>query len=112
MSSEAFFPLIAAVGTSVGVVLLIYWIGGRLGAKGTMKDPVKNEPYACGEDLPTEESRVDLEKFLIFALYFLIFDILAFVVATSFYTIGLIPVTYSVIVLIAVSVLIFSRRYK
>lgn len=112
MSSEVTFPLVAAVGTSLIMVLLIYWIGGRSSAKESVKDTAKNEPYACGEDMPAEESRVDLEKFLIYALYFLIFDILAFVLATSFYAIGLIPVTYSLIVLVAVTVLIFSRRYK
>lgn len=112
MSSDVAFPLLAAFGLSLVMVLLIYFIGGKISAKSVTKEAGKNEPYACGEDMPTEESRVDLEKFLVFALYFLIFDILAFVLATSFYTIGLMPITYSLVVLIAVTVLMFSRRYR
>ncbi|MGA2573665.1 MAG: NADH-quinone oxidoreductase subunit A [Candidatus Methanomethylicaceae archaeon] len=112
MLSDVAFPLLAAFGLSLAIVLLIYFIGGKISAKGVAKGTGKNEPYACGEDLPAEESRVDLEKFLVFALYFLIFDILAFVLATSFYTIGIMPITYSLIVLIAVTVLMYSGRHR
>ena len=53
---------------------------------------------------------MDLERFLVFAVYFLIFDVLAFVVATSSYATGLAPIVYSLVVLTAAAMLIFSRR--
>lgn len=111
MSSGATFPLIAVFALSLTIVLLIFWVGGRATLKGGTKTAGKTEPYACGEEMPAEESRVDLEKFLIFAVNFLIFDILAFILATSFYTTGLMPVAYISIVLVAVAVLMYSRRY-
>ncbi|MCD6504720.1 NADH-quinone oxidoreductase subunit A, partial [Candidatus Bathyarchaeota archaeon] len=49
-----------------------------------MKSAGKSAPYACGEDLPAEELKVNLERFFVFAVYFLIFDVLAFILATSF----------------------------
>jgi NADH:ubiquinone oxidoreductase subunit 3 (subunit A) len=110
MSFGVTFPLIAVFALSFAIVLVIFWAGGRVAVKGATKADGKAEPYACGEDMPAEESRVDLERFLVFAVNFLIFDILAFVLATSFYTTGLMPVAYISIVLIAVAVLMYSRR--
>jgi NADH:ubiquinone oxidoreductase subunit 3 (subunit A) len=95
----------------LAVVLLIFWVGGRGTAKGVAKAEGKTVPYACGEDLPAEESRIDLERFLIYAVYFLIFDVLAFILATSFFATGLLPVAYISVVLVAVAVLIYSRRH-
>ncbi len=62
--------------------------------------------------MPVEELHVDLERFLVFAVYFLIFDVLAFTMATSFFTLGLAPIAYSLIVLGAVVMLIASKRDK
>ena len=111
MAYEAFLlPIV--FGVCLVVTLLIYWIGGRVSAKGSSNSEGKKTSYSCGEDLPVGELRVDLEKFLVFAVYFLIFDVLAFVLATSFYTMGIAPVAYSLINLMAVVTLIISRRYK
>lgn len=98
-------------GVSAIVILLIYWVGGRVSAKGT-PGAEKVMPYACGENLPAEESRVDLERFLVYALYFLIFDVISFVIVTSFYITGIVPAMYSLIALLAVAVLILSRRHR
>jgi hypothetical protein len=62
--------------------------------------------------MPMGELTVDLERLLIFAVYFLIFGVLGFVLATSFTTIGLIPTAYSLVVLMAVSMLILLRRHR
>lgn len=62
--------------------------------------------------MPVQELRVDLERFLVFAVYFLIFDVLVFTMATSFFNLGLAPATYSLIVLAAVAMLIISRRHQ
>jgi len=95
---------------SIVIVLLIYWFGGKTAAKGSLKTTHgKKATYACGEDFPVEEVRVDLERFFVFAVYFLIFDVLAFILATSFYTTGLIPIVYSLIVLAAVATLLLVR---
>lgn len=105
------FPLIAVFAVCLALMLLIFWVGGRGMSKSTSKAQGKTEPYACGEDLPAEESRIDLEKFLVFAVYFLIFDILAFILATSYFATGIMPVAYISVVLVAVAVLIYSRRH-
>jgi NADH:ubiquinone oxidoreductase subunit 3 (subunit A) len=104
------FQLPLVFGVAIAVAFLLYWVGGRISMKSP-PNPGKTAPYACGEDLPVEESKIDLEKFLIFAVYFLIFDVLAFVISTSFYGAGLAPVAYSLIISMAVVMLILSRRH-
>lgn len=105
------FPLLLVFAISLAAMLLIFLLGGRGSAKNEGKNKGKTEPYACGEDMPAEESRIDLERFLVYAVYFLIFDILAFILATSFTTTGIMPVAYVSVVLVAVAVLIYSRRH-
>lgn len=112
MDEEFFFLLPAAFGASLVLALVIYWVGGRIQPKSSSHDPRKTESYACGELLPVSGLRVDLERFLIFAVYFLIFDVLAFTVATSFYSVGLVPIAYCLIVLAAVAMLVISRRHQ
>lgn len=111
-SSLYLFPLI--FGFSILTALFIYWIGGRISRRSSFKNhnDDKTAPYACGEDLPAEEFKVDLERFFIFAVYFMIFDVLAFVLATSFYSSSFISTAYSLIALMAVAMLIFSGRRK
>ena len=76
-----------------------------MGARGEMSEG-KVAPYACGEDLPARKLQVDAGRFLIYVVYFLIFDILAFIVATSLNTPGYFPTVYVLIVLMAVTVLL------
>jgi len=90
---------------SLVVGLILYGIGGKVGAKGE-KTEGKVAPYACGEDLPARKLQVDVERFLIYAVYFLVFDILAFILATSLNTPGYFPAIYALIVLMAVVILL------
>lgn len=94
---------------SVLVGLTIYLVGWTVAAKGE-KTVGKVAPYACGEDLPPRKFQVDVEDFLIYAVYFLIFDILAFTLATSLITPGYFPAVYAVIVLMGVIILSPLRR--
>lgn len=94
---------------SVLMALTIYLVGRMAAAKGE-KTVGKGAPYACGEDLPPREFQVNVEEFLIYAVYFLIFDILAFTVATSLSTPGFYPAVYVLIVLMAVVILTPLRR--
>lgn len=96
-------PFIFFISLLVGLTL--YWVGGRIGAKGE-KSMDKLAPYACGEDLPPLKPQVDVERFLIYAVYFLIFDILAFILATSLSTPGLFPTIYATIVMMAIIILL------
>jgi NADH:ubiquinone oxidoreductase subunit 3 (subunit A) len=85
--------------------LIFYLVGRKVGARGK-ETANKVAPYACGEDLPARKHQIDVERFLVYAVYFLIFDILAFILATSLNTPGIFPVLYSLIVLMAVVVLL------
>lgn len=94
---------------SIIVGLIIYLVGQIVAVKGE-KTADKVAPYACGEDLPSRKFQIDVEEFLIYAVYFLIFDILAFTLATSMRTPGYFPIVYTLIVLMAVAILIPLRR--
>ena len=95
-------PFIFIVSILVGVG--IYLIGRAVAAKGK-KTAGKVAPYACGEDLPPGQFQMGVEEFLIYAVYFLIFDILTFTLATSMGNPGYFPVVYATVVLMAVAIL-------
>ncbi|MCW3986261.1 MAG: NADH-quinone oxidoreductase subunit A [Candidatus Bathyarchaeota archaeon] len=96
-------PLIFSLSIVVGLIL--YLVGWMIGAKGE-KTEGKVAPYACGEDLLPLKLQVNAERFLIYAVYFLVFDILAFILATSLNTPGPFPAIYALIVLMAVVILL------
>jgi NADH:ubiquinone oxidoreductase subunit 3 (subunit A) len=91
--------------TALIVSLVFYWIGGKIAPKGK-KTPGKLTTYACGEEYPPEKLQLNIQKFFIYAVYFMIFDILAFMLAVSFMSPGLIPALYALITLSAVVLLL------
>lgn len=96
---------------SLLIGLIIYWIGGKTSVKTKQQNGEKVIPYACGEESPkVSEFRINLERFFIFAIYFLIFDVFAFLVAISWSSAWIYPVIYSVIVFLAVLTLLIMRR--
>jgi len=109
MIAAGAFPLITGFALSLLITLIIYLVGRRIAPKGGKEGGAKTDPYACGEDLPAEEGRIDLERFLIFALFFLVFDVAAFMLATSYFALGIMPVIYVSIVIVAVTALMLSR---
>ena len=111
-NSDSILLLPAIFGVALLAALAIYWLGGRISPRNVAQSAGKTAPYACGEDLPAEEMKIDLERFLVFAVYFLIFDVFAFLMATSFYATAFVPIFYSLIVLVSVGMLILSRRHR
>jgi NADH:ubiquinone oxidoreductase subunit 3 (subunit A) len=109
---DQIYLLPAVFVVSLVLAAAIYLVGGRMQPKKTSSDVRKTESYACGENLPIEDLRVDMERFLMFAVYFLIFDVLAFTLATSFFTLGWVPVSYALVVLTAVAMLVIARRHQ
>jgi len=91
--------------TDIPFILPLVFGVSLAAAKGNQSEG-KTAAYSCGEQGPTKDVKMDLERFLTYAVYFLIFDILAFVTMTSFYASGFLPVIYSLIVLTAVGMLI------
>lgn len=85
--------------------LFLFWMGGKFSVKGR-KTPDKLAPYACGEDLPPYRPQVNVQRYFIYGLYFLIFDAFAFFLALSFAHPGLYPIIFAVIALIAILVMI------
>jgi len=61
-------------------VLLLYWLGKRMAPHNPNKEKLKS--YACGEDIEGGQQQFYPNAF-IFAIYFTIFDILAFIIATA-----------------------------
>jgi NADH:ubiquinone oxidoreductase subunit 3 (subunit A) len=71
------------VGLSLVVALIILAFGNELAPRSPDTEG-KLAPYACGEPLPPTKVRVNTENFFIYAVYFMIFDVLGFVLATAF----------------------------
>lgn len=112
MPDELPYLLPLAFGFCIIVMLFFYWFGGKISAKSKQTNSAgKTAPYACGEDMPAQELKVDLNRFFVFAVYFLIFDVFAFILATSFNTMGIMPMVYTLIVLMAVAMFLSLRRY-
>lgn len=91
--------------TALIISFVLYWVGGRIAPTGK-KSPAKLATYACGEEYPAEKLQLNIQRFFIYAVYFMIFDILAFILATSFMNPGLIPILYALITLSAVMLLL------
>jgi hypothetical protein len=104
MIAAGAFPLITGFALSLLIVIIIYLIGRRVAPKGNKESGAKTDPYACGEDLPAEESRMDMGKFQIFASFFLC-TMCRHSGATSNFALGVMPVIYFSIVIVAVTAL-------
>ena len=99
------FVFLVALSTLIAV--LIYAIGGKVGARGV--DSVnKLMSYACGEEIPTGRVALNLERFFIYAVYFMVFDILGFVMVTTLSGPSniLLPLAYAGVSLVSVAVLV------
>ena len=91
------------------VSILIFWIGGKYSVKGRITKN-KVSPYSCGEDLPYEgNARINLERFFIFAVYFLVFDVVAFMLAISYNTAVVYAIIYALITL-ASTLFVIKKR--
>lgn len=102
-------PVPVVFSLSLVVALAVYWIGGRIRAKGETT-PGELSTYSCGEDLPGGKLQIDERVFFVFCAYFLVFDILAFILATSLSHPGLVPALYAAIALCAIFLLFPLRR--
>lgn len=105
---EGAFSILFAFVVTAFVVLLLFWIGGKIGAKGT-NTPGKLAPYTGGENLPPVELQVDVERFFLYALFFLIFDAFAFLLTLSFGQPGIYPVIFTAITFLAIIIMIPMR---
>ena len=79
------YVLWIALGLILVAVLLLYALGRFLAPRKPNKEKLKS--YACGEDITGGPQQFYPNAF-IFAIYFMIFDILAFVLATAMVTLG------------------------
>ena len=82
--------------------MLLYWIGRRLAPHNPSKE--KETTYACGEDLPGVKTQFH-SRLLRYAVYFTIFDIIAFILATSMGVLGWVPLVYLLVAFIAILIL-------
>lgn len=113
MESSPALLLLITLTFSFLVALTIYWIGGKLSVKSKTCSKEKTAPYACGERPPSmSDVGVNLERFFIFTVYFLIFDVFAFIIALSFSAVWYLPTIYSLVVLMAVLTFLVVRRRK
>jgi NADH:ubiquinone oxidoreductase subunit 3 (subunit A) len=110
MPSELGFSIPLIFGLSILLSVVLYLIGSIIAPK-VKKTAEKLAPYACGEDLPAEKLQVNVEEFFVYATYFLIFDVAAFMLATSLGKPGFFPVLFIAIILVA-SVVLFSVRVR
>ena len=103
------FTLVLVV--AVIVALIILAIGNDL-APRSPDTAGKLAPYACGEDIPPTKVRVNVENFFVYAVYFMIFDVLGFVLATTLARPMnvMLPIAYAAASL--VSIVILSLKWR
>lgn len=103
------FTVIMGLAFMVGVVIIAF--GNKFAAKSPDTEG-KLAPYACGEPLPATKIRLNVENFFIYAVYFMIFDVLGFILATTLsQPINLIiPLVYAGTSLFSIGILVFSWR--
>lgn len=109
MLSELSASLALAFSISLLLGLVLYVIGFVVAPRNKKKGD-KLAPYACGEDLPAVKLQVNAEEFFVYATYFLIFDVVAFMLATSLGKPGFFPILFIGIVM-AASLVLFSFQW-
>jgi NADH:ubiquinone oxidoreductase subunit 3 (subunit A) len=99
------------MGLALLVGLLVVAVGNKYAAQSP-DTKGKLAPYACGEPIPATKVRLNVENFFIYAVYFMIFDVLGFILATTLsQPINLLlPLFYAGAGLFSITVLIFSWR--
>ncbi len=110
MPGELGFSITLVFVLSVLLGVVLYVIGSIIAPKAK-KTAGKLAPYACGEDLPAEKLQVNAEEFFIYATYFLIFDVVAFMLATSLGKPGFFPILFIAIILVS-SLVLFPDRVR
>lgn len=103
--STPVFSLILIFSLSLVFSIFLY-LTGYIVAPKTKETVGKLAPYACGEEYPARKIQVDVERFFLYATFFMVFDISAFMLAVSFGNRGFYPVLFSVIILLAVTTLL------
>ncbi len=99
---QGFGWFLAAFGVILLIVLLLYWIGKRIAPNNPSKE--KETTYACGEDIPGVKTQFH-SHLLRYAVYFTIFDIIAFILATSMGIFGWVPLIYLAVAFVAILIL-------
>jgi len=110
MLQDVVFSLFFVFIVSTFVVLLMFWLGGRLGGR-VRKTPDRLASYACGEDMPPVKLQVNAERFFVYGMFFLILDSFAFLLLLSFAKPGIYPILFSFITLLAVVMTFPKGRY-
>ena len=111
MDCETSILLLVAFILSFTLALTLYAIGDRISSRGRVKREGKTIPYACGEEPPSiKGTRMNYERFFIFTIFFMIFDVFAFMIAISYSAPKYLPVLYSLITMMAVIVLLVARK--
>ena len=109
--NDAASMLLVVFISSFALALSLYIIAGRISPRGMEKRAERAVPYACGEDPPpTGETRINCERFFIFTIFFMIFDVFAFMIAISYSAPIHLPILYSLITVIAIILLLISER--
>jgi len=85
MEIQSTYILWIAIGLVLVAVLLLYFLGRAIAPRNPTKE--KRMSYACGEEMSSGQTQFYHNTF-IFAIYFTIFDILAFVLATAMVTLN------------------------
>lgn len=98
------FTVILVVAITVALVIMA--IGNHIAPKGP-DTPGKLAPYACGEDISPTKVRVNVENFFIYAVYFMIFDVLGFVLVTTLARPSnlMLPLAYAATSLVSIMIL-------
>jgi NADH:ubiquinone oxidoreductase subunit 3 (subunit A) len=106
LSNFALLLVFAAV-----VAMVIMALSNELAPKGA-DSPGKLAPYACGEDVQPAKVRLNVENFFIYTVYFMIFDVLGFVMATTIArpTNVMVPLAYAAASLISIVILAAKWR--
>jgi len=92
----------------LALVYGLYWLAGKLSAKG-QEYPGRRQPYACGEDLLPPRVQLDYHAFFRLALMFGILHMAAMVISTL--PAGVVPhlMATGYLVGIGISVFVLTR---
>ncbi|MHA1408945.1 MAG: NADH-quinone oxidoreductase subunit A [Candidatus Odinarchaeia archaeon] len=94
----------------VFIAVVVLWAWGKHVAPPSREEGEAVTTYACGEDQPILSTQFRINWFY-YAVYFMIFDIIAFILAMGAFTLGTYPavlatVAYGVVSIVALVMLV------
>lgn len=85
---------------------VLYIIGFKLSGRSNRSSRLGLTAFACGEDFPARRLQINIHNSFLYLTFFMIFDILAFLLALSYEFKGYVPILFCILIFLNITMLL------